>query len=196
MLKKVIWGLAVVFTLGYCAHTEIESRNAQEQKNEARRAAEARIDTNIAVLVEEHQANSDWEDKLTNYGDYRYDDVKTLELQKEWIENGPILFEGSIRDISMLDGDSYTINLNPLRFTAYHFFDADMELRLSCSKSMIDPLIEQHERLIKSWHGNGIAVIAEIGTIESRYRSDEEGDEVETKIGVGMCLEAIFTGRD
>jgi len=113
------------------------------------------------------------------------------------MQNKPILFIGSIEDVSTLDDNNYLLRVERNIFTSFsHLFLTELALELNCSKTKVDSLMGKNKKLFSDFGlNNGVAFIAQIEQIKSDFYLGKEGNKEEIKIGIGNCLDLIYTGR-
>jgi len=105
MKSKFIW-IAIVLVFGGFIinnHYKQASRHAVEDAETDRIQRE--VKAAISQVVTRHNAISDWEKTLSNGNSYRMSPILTIELEKLWQSDHPILFIGSIKDISTISSD-------------------------------------------------------------------------------------------
>lgn len=136
-------------------------------------------------MVSKYKAVNDWEDKLREKSQQRGKRILTMELENLWLTNRPILFKGSIKDISNLDVNYYIMKLD-----VKSRLSGEMALTLKSPKNMIDSFLSAHPKA--SSDVSIVAVIATIDRIDTNYRKTEEGDEEEIRTGVGRCVDILL----
>ena len=195
-MKRFIWLIIIVAISGYMVNSSLENK----ARKEAERTNEKKFenDTRIAVsgLVQRTNAANDWEAVLSKGDGYRSEPILTIELEQVWQQQRPILFNGSIKDITTYDETRYVVLFERSLFSSLDYmFSIELQLSLLASKSKIDSFLNEHPNLFKdSSINDGIAVVAQISSIKTSYYSGEEGGQWEVKIGEGELLDMIFTG--
>ncbi len=198
MVKKAFWILIAIAILGYLANNYFENRAREEAKRVAALEKENAIKAAVAKMATSTNAKDDWDEKLSKGEMYRLANILTVELEELWIGDRPILFAGSIDDISTIDENKYRVIISRNIFSSLkrHMFSTDLLLDLQCDRAMVDPIIKSHPELFKDLGWNkGVAVVAKINSIRTDYRMDEEGGKREIRIGQGSCVDIVFTGR-
>ena len=133
---------------------------------------------------------------LGNGEEIRLTPILTLELEKAWIEGGPILFSAVISDISTFSENKYKIDfeqsfLESIRLSVF----TELKLSLIAEKSYIDNFMVSNPSVRDATGlGNSIAVAARIDSIESSFYLDQDNDKIEVKSGVGELLGLEFLG--
>lgn len=121
----------------------------------------------------------------------------SVQLERLWLVQRPILFIGSIEDISTIDGQTYRVRIQSRRSSdPSHLFLTPLGLELKCAQTMLDSFLEAHPNLFSgSGPGlkNGVAVIAKIGQIKTHVILGKEAKE-ELRMGVSDCLDMTYTG--
>lgn len=190
ILIAVFFGVTVgVYFILYQEHKERAEREKAEK-------IEKDIRMQVSTMVSYYNAIDDWDRKLSEenkekkYLKYK---IPTIELEKLWLTNKPILFVGEIEDISMFDNDHYTLRIIRTIGSAKHYLNTELGLVLRVEKRMIDPFLKDHPVALKSF--NRVAIIAKINKIKSGYYSDQDGTREEIKMGIGHCLSIQYIGK-
>ena len=200
IIKRIVIILIVVAVGGYFVSDyyqgkakkkaeQIARETALQEKREARHAA-------IDQMVSKYNAVNDWEDKLReeSAGKKKYkEEIVTMELETLWLINRPILFRGTIKDISTLDTDNYLMTLDGPWKTGTQW-----ALALKSPKTVIDSFLSTHSE--EALDGSTpVAVIAKISKIDTNYRVTEEGYGKEKTItegkiitGIGQCIDILL----
>lgn len=195
MVKKAFWVLVAIAILGYLANNYIENKARQEAERATALERESAINAAVAKMVTSTNAKDDWDERLSKGERIRLGNILTVELEKLWIGDRPILFDGSIDDISTIDENKYRVIISRNIFSSPMFL-IDLSLDLQCDRAMIDPILKSHPELFEDLGlNNRVAVVAKINSIRTDYRTDEEGEKNEKRIGQGSCVDIVFTGR-
>lgn len=164
-------------------------------KEEAEKAESERVTQTIKSAVAESvsrtRAIHDWESRLSRGERFRSEPILTVELERIWLQNRPILFIGSIKDIATHDESRYRVTVERSIFGSFdHMFDTELELSLLSTKEQIDSLLKKHPDLFEDYgFNNGVAVVARIDTIRTIYVSSQEGGRDEVKVGNGELID-------
>lgn len=192
-VKHVVWIVIVLAIVAYFLNSYIQ-RMAKEK---AELEKEQSIISTVEQMVLRFNAVNDWPERLTKGEKIRIGKIMTIELENLWIGPNPILFIGSIQDVSTLDEESYRLlirrtvfdNTNLILFT-------EIGLELKCSKHMIDSFLSIYPQLFSSFEFmNSVAIVAKIDHIKTEFFKDNEGNKEEIKVGVGDCLDIVYTDR-
>jgi len=195
-MKKVILIIVVLIIGGYF----INSYLATKVKREAEQAKAERIvqtiKASVAKLVLRTNAVADWERRLSKGEKFRSEPILTIELERLWLGNRPILFIGAIKDIATYNASYYTLLIEKSCFSSFDYmFDTELQLSLISSKQQIDAFLKQQPNFFKDYgFNNGVAVIARINSIRTTYVPGEEGTRQEVKIGDGELVDILYTG--
>jgi hypothetical protein len=195
-MKTKLVVIAIVLALGVFA---VNSHLEKKSKREAQKAEALRIQQETKTTIEQvssrHNAVSDWEKQLSRGESYRLSRILTIELEQLWRGEQPILFIGSIRDISSAGADAYQILVEKSLFNTNHIFSTELRLFLNAPKATIDSFIQKYPTLIaEDSFNNGIAVVAKIHTISTSDEHDNDGERVEVKTGLGDLLDLVYVG--
>lgn len=110
-MSKLIWIALAVVVVGYLVTTSIAEKAEKESiRIEAEKQENA---TKLAVAKMSKQVNAitDWDKKLSNGESYRFEPILTVELERLWLQQNPILFIGSINDIATHDESHYLLSV-------------------------------------------------------------------------------------
>jgi hypothetical protein len=189
-------GIAIVLALGVFA---VNSHLEKKSKREAQKAEALRIQQETKTAIEQvssrHNAVSDWEKRLSRGESFRLSRILTIELEQLWRGEQPILFIGSIRDVSSAGADAYQILVEKSLFNTYYMFSTELRLFLNAPKTTIDSFLQKYPMLLTSdGFNNGIAVIAKVHTIRTSDERDKDGELVEVKTGHGNLLDLVYVG--
>lgn len=196
-MKKIVWAIIAATVVGYF----INSYTVNKAKREAEKAEAERIErvTKAAVVQMAAQTNaiSDWEETLSNGESFRFEPILTVELERLWLQQRPILFIGSIKDVATYDNSQYAISLERSFYGSLDYmFDTELQLSLLSEKEYVDSFLKKHPDLFKDYgFNNGVAVVARIHAIKTTTVLGEEGEQEEVKIGVGELLDILYTGN-
>jgi hypothetical protein len=196
MVKRAIFIIVIVLIGAYFVNSYLE-RKAKEnsERAEAKRIEDA-TKASVAEMVARTKAIDNWQAKLSKGEKIRLEPIFTVELERLWLTDSPILFLGAIKDIATLDNENYTIKINQNLFNnPEYIFGTQLELELRYPKQKVDLFLEQHPDIFKNFgFKNGVAVVAEIENIETITISGSEGELEEVKSGKGKCIDMLYTG--
>ena len=195
MTKTIIWIIVALAVGGYFVNTYFEKVAKREVENaESKRIEEMK--SAVAAMVSRTAAMDDWERRLSKGENIRSRPIFTVELERVWLQDRPILFTGAIKDIATYDETHYTVLVERSLFRKLsHMFGTELKLLLRATKPRIDSLLEEHPNLSEGfgWQED-VAVIADVNSIQTTYFPGEEGGSEEVKIGEGELIDIIFTG--
>ncbi len=122
---------------------------------------------------------------------FRFDPILTVELEQLWLQQRPILFVGSIKDIATHDNTRYEISVERGRYSSFDYmFETELQLSLLSEKEHIDYFLKNYPDIFKNYgFNNGVAVVARINAIKTTTILGEE-----LKIGVGELVEILHAG--
>ena len=187
--KSEFWGQAgcifiiicVMGAIGCCVynnHQQKKTRNiAYEKAVEATRQR-------VSEMVIKYGAIDDWEETLSNR-EIRIGKIMTYELENLWLTEKPILFIGSIEDISNLDDDYYSVQIDKSWYGSSFLLGADLQLKLKCKKEIVDGVIKMSNGAVLEW--GAVAVIGKIQEIQSVTTVVDYIESV-VRIGKGDCM--------
>lgn len=195
-MNKVIWILVVLFIGGYIVNSSIENNAKRDLKRAESKKIKLATKTAVLQMVSRTNSIDNWQHKLTKGEKYRFEPILTIELEKHWIQQQPILFIGAIKDITTLSNAEYVVLVErSLTGSFDYMFDTGLQLSLSANKEMIDSFLKDYPNLFKDYgFNNGIAVIAHINSIRTIHVAGEDGVREDIKIGVGELIDIMYTG--
>lgn len=199
-MKKLIWLIISISILAYISNLYVEKRKENNAKNDANLAESKRIEqitkSAVAKMVSRTGAINNWESLLNKGDSFRFDPILTIELEKLWLENKPILFIGVIKDIATYNDSYYSVLVERSVFNSFDYImNTELHLSLLSEKEHIDSFLNQNPNLFKNYGLNsGIAVIANLESIRTAYISGKEGKKEEVKIGEGKLVDMLFIG--
>ncbi|MFZ5990146.1 MAG: hypothetical protein ACOYWZ_23880 [Bacillota bacterium] len=195
-MKKIVWIIIVVAVGGYFINSYMENK----AKREAERAKEEKIalatKTAVSQMASRANAVTDWETNLSKGDKFRFEPILTIELERRWLQQRPILFIGAIKDIATHDQSHYTVLVERSLFGSFEYmFGTELQLSLISEKDRLDTFLKEHSELFKdNGFKNGIAVVAHIDSIRTAYVPGEEGEREEVKVGDGKLVDILYTG--
>lgn len=191
-MKRVIIILLAIAIGGYFAYGYYQDKIKEMAIKEARQKERELQHIAVARMTSKHNAVNDWEEKLSEDRFNIRKRILTMDLEKSWLIDKPILFKGRIRDIYILDASNYRMIIDGLNiFRGGSAFSDQLALSLNCQKGMIDSFL----RTNKDPSSLTVAVIANINKIETGFRKIEEGRDKEIKIGIGHGIDILLYTR-
>ena len=196
-MKKVIWIIVALAVGGYFVNSCIKikaKRNAEAA--ETKRIEEA-TKSAISAMVSRTGAIDDWARTLSEGGDFRLGPILTIELERLWLQNRPILFVGAIKDIANYDESNYMVLVETDPFDTSNFlFGTKLQLSLRATRSRIDSFLEEHPNIFKNLGlNNSVAVIANIKAIKTENIAGKEVGGEEGKVGEGELVDIVLSGN-
>ena len=193
---RLLFVLVVLAIVAYLVNGYLERIALEKADRERRESIERSVRASVSKMVSQYDALSDWQEKLSQTKSLKTDKILSIDLERLWLIERPILFVGSIQDISTMDGQFYRVRMkshrpaDPSRLSL-----AQLGLELKCAQTMLDSFMEAYPNLLAGpAFPNGVAVIAKIAEIKTRAVSGEESKD-ELRIGVGDCLDMTYTGH-
>lgn len=196
-------GIAIAGVIGiaigypsYLLYQKAADQVAREAAVEsARKEKRKEIQNSVRRMVLKHDANENWDRKLSEGGDYRLGPILSVELERVWLTGQPILFKGKIVDIATHDGERYRIRLSRDAYASFTHFEQPLQLVLLCNRSLFDRLSEEFPDILDTQSfDRGVAVIATMDSLDSE-RLIEDGEPVEVRVGYGTLVDLIQVGE-
>ena len=193
---RLLFVLVVLAIVAYLVNGYLERIALEKADRERRESIERSVRASVSKMVSQYDALSDWQEKLSQTKSLKTDKILSIDLERLWLIERPILFVGSIQDISTMDGQFYRVRMKSYRpGDPGRLSLAQLGLELKCAQTMLDSFMEAYPNLLAgSAFPNGVAVIAKIAEIKTQAVSGEESKE-ELRIGVGDCLDMTYTGH-
>lgn len=149
------------------------------------------LHNNIKQLVSKTNANDNWIYKISDPDSFRIDDIFSIELEKHWLTDKPILFKGKIINIKSIDTDFYQIVIVREWWDDYGDVNVPrLEIRLKTNKTKIDSFLQQNPNFLNKYIKD-VAVIGRINRIDSEYYIDYADTKRVYNIGFGDLLDII-----
>lgn len=202
-MKKVIWIIAVLVGGGYFVNSYLENKAIRKADRKAEQVEAKRIElaanSAVAQMVSQTNAIDDWTFQLLRGREiFRSEPILTAELENLWLQNRPILFIGSIRDISTQDQSHYMITVEGnLSLSFEGMLGTQLQLSLISEKERIDSFLKKNPDSFKKngfRNYNAVAVVARIKTVRTTFFTGSEGESEEVKIGDGELVDILYTG--
>ncbi len=197
-MGKLIWSM-IFISIAYFSYLYIEKYRVDKARNEAHLSESKKIEqatrSAVAEMVSRTGAIDNWVNQLSKGNIFRTDPILTIELEKLWLRNKPILFIGTINDIATHDKTHYMVSIERSFFNNSEIFNTELQLSLLSEKQYIDSFLERNSNLLNNHlFSNGVAVIADLEKIRTAYVSGEKGERAEVKIADGKLIDVLFIG--
>ncbi len=181
---------------GYFFNSYTENKAKREAKRAEAEKIEQATKTAVLKMASRTNAVSDWEANLSKGEKFRFEPILTVELERLWLKQRPILFVGAIKDIATYDQSRYVVLVERSIFSSFDYmFGTELQLSLLSDKDTVDSFLKEYPDLFKDYgFKNGVAVVARINSIRTTYVPGEEGEREEVKIGDGELLDILYTG--
>jgi hypothetical protein len=193
---RLLFVLVVLAIVAYLVNGYLERIALEKADRERRESIERSVRASVSKMVSQYDALSDWQEKLSQTKSLKTEKILSIDLERLWLVERPILFVGSIQDISTMDGQFYRVRMKSYRpGDPGRLSLAQLGLELKCAQTMLDSFLEAYPNLLAGpAFPNGVAVIAKIAEIKTQGGSGEESREA-LRIGVGDCLDMTYTGH-
>ena len=194
-MKRMIWAILIIVIIligAYFVNNFLENKTKEDAEKTKEKAAEKDTKVSVSEMVARTNAIDTWEKALFKGESFRVAPVLTVELERLWLTDRPILFIGTIKDIATIDKENYRIEIGGSLFNVGLFSIAtDLRLALQCPRQKVDLFLGAHPNLFKEFE-NGVAVVADIDEINTKLVSGREGEEEKIKIGNGRCIDMLL----
>ena len=195
-MKRIVWLIIAVAVVGYLFNSYTANKATREAERAEAKRNEQATKTAVLQMASRSNAVSDWEANLSKGESFRFEPILTVELERLWLQQRPILFVGSIKDIATHDQSQYVVLVERSLYSGFDYmFGTELQLSLLSNKEQIDSFLKHHPDLFKDYgFKNGVAVVAHINAIRTTYVPGEEGEREEVKIGDGELIDIQYTG--
>jgi len=193
MLKRFLVGVLVLAILAFCVFYLIRHGflSPAKKAGEADRRSASQVVS--SELVQRHEANDSWDRELCQGQPARMTPVLTMELEKLWLTDRPILFVGKIVDVRSEGVDGRLIVDRDMYWTAMlsrPLLTTGLKLSVLCPKAVLDAFVAANPDYLDP--GNGIAVVAKIDSVDSGPATGgAEGGPAAAKIGRGRVVDLL-----
>lgn len=194
MLKRILIAVVIIAIAAFCVIYLIHNPFKAPAPKEETMNRGSRTQFASAELVKKYKALDSWDRKLCGNEPARITPILTMDLEKVWLTDQPILFVGKILDIKAEDSANYRLTVDrDVYLTAAlgrPVLSTDLQISVLCPKSMIEAFVKNNPDFLDA--DNGIGVIAKIDGIEPLEKSADSGaDRGFGKVGKGKGLDLM-----
>ena len=195
-MKKVLLAVALIATVAYFVNSHIQEQARREVEGAEAERIEQLTKLNVSEMIVRTNSSDDWEEILSQGERFRSAPILTVELERLWLQNRPILFIGAIKDIATHDDAHYSLIIERSLFSSSEFiFKTGLQLLLLADIDQVDQFLNEYPELFEEYgFNNGVAVAAQIESIETVRYLGKEGLLWEVKVGHGEVVEMLYTG--
>lgn len=209
-MKKYLHILFLIFAIGFVIY-QLNSDNEGNEEKEANKVAEQierdsrmeEILNQIENSVSAYNATVGWEKELVDSTGYRSGSIFTIELEDIWLTDNPLLFYGTIEDISTINNGEALVEFDIDTYSQNDvFLHSDLNLHLTTDLETARQFLESYSKT-----RNGIlrqryvAIIATISSVDNKKMlyAEEDYDDIyiedsDIKIGKGRILDMVYIG--
>jgi hypothetical protein len=189
-MKTFITSLIFILIFSGCAE-----KRKQEEKGRVKQEYEDFFQQIKLSLINKFNADTIWVKRLLGNESYRLSSFKTIELEKTWLHNNPILFLGYLTDISSINENNYLLEFGLSTFPTRIFHDDNIFFKVRFPKTKIDTLLQEYPELLTDYlpkYKQRILIVAKIDSIAKYTAFDKEGyTNIWYGIGDGYDLKII-----
>jgi len=140
-------------------------------------------------LIAKYNADTSWVKRLLGNESFRLYSIKTIEVEKAWLEKNPILFEGNLTDISSINENDYFLEfgLSDLQTNIYIDEHDVFFLKVRFPKTKIDTLLKEYPELLKDYlpvFSHQFLIVAKIDSIAKTITFKNE-NYINIRFGIG-----------
>lgn len=195
-MKKVLFAVLALGIGAYFVYSVYTSRAEKQELKRVESVQTKSIQNTVLSMVQRNNAFDDWDTALSEGDGIRTGPVMTIDLERLWLQEQPIMFSGLIFDIKTYDAQNYTVTINRNLLNSVTIFTANLSLELRADKKLIDAFIQQWPQVKNdSAYDDGVAVIAKITNVRTDAVPSEDGSGERTVTGEGVLLEITYTGN-
>lgn len=193
--KRLVWIVIVFAVIAYFVNDYLEDRSRKKAEKAKEEQIEKITRATVSQLVSKTNAIDNWDELLSEGADTSFKKILTIDLEKVWLGNRPILFIGYVDNVATYDNQYYILKVDQGLTSSLQLLDTSLSLELKCDKKKVDSFIEKHPDIISDIGlENNIAIVVKIEEIKTAYYLSGEGDKEEVKIGKGYCIDMVFIG--
>jgi hypothetical protein len=191
LARIVVRGLmatAVALSLSCSSDTDAqwEQKVAAAKKRQEERRATAQL--SIDALARKSKAQTNWKSLLGSSDFAALNRVYTIDVERVWIGEKPVLFLGILEDVATHDKANYHLFVRD-----YDVFFPELRLHIICPKILVDPVLAAVRKDKESILPGGIAVTARIIRVEHEmFFAGEQTNHI--IIGSGQCVDLLHIG--
>jgi hypothetical protein len=194
MWKRILIGLVVIAAAAFCVIYLIRHEFTSPGKKSEAAARRSVTQVVSSDLVQKNSASDTWDQELCQGQPARLTPVLTMELEKVWLTDRPILFVGKIVDIKTEDKDNDRLIIDRDAFWAATLsrplLKAALRISVLCPKATVDSFVAANPDYLDP--ANGIAVVAKIEAVETAAEAPGgAGGPGPVKIGQGRCVDLM-----
>lgn len=194
-MKRIIWIVIIIAFGAYFVNDYIEDKKIEKTQRAKEEEFERITKTAIDQLVSKTNAIDNWDEVLSEGKEFSFKKILTIDLEKLWLGDRPILFIGYIDDIATYNDQFYILKVDKGLLSSLHMLGTALSLKLKCDKAKVDSFLKKHPNLISGFGFNSnVAIVAKIENIKTSYYLGDEGKKEEVKIGEGECIDMVFIG--
>ncbi|HVP90550.1 MAG TPA: hypothetical protein VMS75_04960 [Terriglobales bacterium] len=197
MLRRFLIGLLVAAIAGFCVLYLVRHGFLSSGKKTEEAAPRTMTQVISADLVRKNAADDSWDRDLCQGQPARQTPVLTVELEKAWLTDKPILFVGKIADVRSEGSDDRLIVDRDMFWAAMlsrPLLTTGLRISVACPKAVLDAFIAANPDYLDA--GNGIAVVAKIESVESGPTTGAaDGVPASAKTGRGKALDLVCLRR-
>lgn len=191
-MRRIVGVLLLVGVLGgafgYRYYDERQRRVEEERQREARRAALTRLEE----FVRTTGSSTGWEHKGGEEVDEPLERMLTVDLEREWLGERPVLFVGAVSDVATAEDRSYRVFVEYRPLIDALFLSKVLRLEVDCARERLDPVINARRRSsTRAFDGSGVAVAARIQRVRRELTPAGEGERT-VLTGVGTCIDVLY----
>ena len=188
------WIIFAALIVGGVAYVYTENEKNKAQVAAAREAEHKQLLQTIVDTADKFNADIACNEALVVKNDDAVfnNKIMTVDVQKCWLQNRPIVFRGELTDVALLDNNHYTIFIKSSAISNRK----ELELVLKCKKDVVDVFRNQTKNAQakkRDWEKDfdeGVAVIASIVKITTSAMNDDK-NKTDARIGYGDCLALV-----
>ena len=194
MRQRIVWVCVVLALTAWFVKTKVENDRIRDEKRAEIQKIETEIKADVTILKNATGASLNWANTLSDGKNYRLKPILSIELEKVWLNQPPILFPSSLNDIVTLDEMHYQVTFER-GWALEPMLDTKLRLSLKADKKVIDTFMSKNPKLLEDFgFNNNLVVSAKISEIEASQISDNEGVTTEVKTGIGELVGIVFLG--
>jgi hypothetical protein len=195
-MKKILFVVLALCIGAFFVFSAYTNRVEKQEHKRIESAQTRSIQNAVLNMVQRNNAIDDWDTAFSEGDSVKIGRVMTIDLERQWLKDQPIMFSGVISDIKTYDVQNYIVVINRNLLNSVTLFTAGLSLELKADKKLIDAFILQWPKVKNDTaYENGVAVIAKIARVRTDIVSSQDGSTERTAIGEGVLIEIAYTSQ-
>lgn len=187
-INKFLLPLAVT-TLSLMACSSSDSSNQPKQREEIKsNAKENAARAAIMEILKQSGADVSWMKSIERGKASPFQPLYTIDLEKLWLIDRPIIFVGTLRDVATDTEADYSLIVS-----ASDVQLPELRLEILCAKPKVAAILTRIKSDKESIQPGGVVIAAKITKVKSATEPEKEGTKT-VIYGQGRCVDITYLG--